>query len=92
MGPDVIAVFIPIVGAIGAFGIVGLKIWTNHQQKMREVPDGDNERLAEAVQDLYDELGTMREDFAELQERLDFTERSLTEARSKKGIGPGDSA
>ncbi len=33
----------------------------------------------------------MREDMAELHERMDFTERVLSEIRSKNAIGPGDS-
>jgi hypothetical protein len=33
----------------------------------------------------------MREDVAELHERMDFTERVLSEVRSKNAIGPGDS-
>jgi hypothetical protein len=71
---------------------MGLKMWTNHQLKMRESPGGDNERLAEAVHQLHDEVGSMREDMAELHERMDFTERMLSEVRSRNAIGPGNSA
>ena len=91
MDPGVIGVFIPILGILGGFGLVGLKIWTNHKLKMRETPDGDSERLTEAVQQLHDEFGSMREEVAELHERMDFTERILAEARSRNAIGPGDS-
>ena len=61
MDPGIIAVFIPIVAVLGFFGFVGLKTWTNYKLKMRETPDGDNERLTEAVQQLHDEVGSMRE-------------------------------
>ena len=91
MDPGIIAVFIPIVAVLGFFGFVGLKTWTNYKLKMRETPDGDNEGLTEAVQQLHDEVGSMREDLAELQERMDFTERILSEVRSRNAIGPGDS-
>ncbi len=91
MDPGVVGVFIPILGILGGFGLVGLKIWTNHKLKMRETPDGDSERLTEAVQQLHDEFGSMREEVAELHERMDFTERILSEARSRNAIGPGDS-
>ncbi len=91
-------VFIPILGmggvilgVLGGIGIVGLKIWSNYKLKMRETPDGDNERLTEAVQQLHDEVGSMREDLAELHERVDFTERILSEVKSRNAIGPGDS-
>ena len=90
-------VFIPMLGMggvmlviVGGIGMVGLKIWSNYKLKMRETPGGDNERLTEAVQQLHDEFGSMREDFAELQERVDFTERMLSEVRSRNPIGPGD--
>ena len=84
MGPETLAIFVPIFGILGGVGLVGLKIWTNHKLKMREMPDGDNERLTEAVQQLSDEV-------AELHERMEFTERMLSEVRSRNGIGPGDS-
>ena len=84
MGPETLAIFVPIFGILGGVGLVGLKIWTNHKLKMREMPDGDNERLNEAVQQLSDEV-------AELHERMEFTERMLSEVRSRNTIGPGDS-
>ncbi len=84
MGPETLAIFVPIFGILGGVGLVGLKIWTNHELKMREMPDGDNERLTEAVQQLSDEV-------AELHERMEFTERMLSEVRSRNAIGPGDS-
>ncbi len=88
---EVFVFFIPISAILGFCGLVGLKIWSHHKLKMRETPDGDNERLAEAVQQLHDEVGSMREDFAELRERVDFNERVLSEVRSRNAIGPGDS-
>ena len=70
---------------------MGLKMWSYHKLKMRETPDGDNERLTEAVQQLYDEVGSMRDDLGELHERMEFAERVLSEVRSRNAIGPGDS-
>ena len=58
---------------------------------MRETPGGDNERLTEGMQQLSDEVGSMREEVAELHERVDFTERMLSEVKSRNAIGPGDS-
>jgi hypothetical protein len=91
MDPGVVGVFIPILGILGGFGLIGLKIWTNHKLKMRQTPDGDNERLTELEQQLSDEVGSMREALAELYERVEFTERMLSEVRSRNAIGPGDS-
>ena len=92
MGPEVLGIFVPIIAIIGFFGLMGLKTWSNHKLKMRETPGGDNERLTEAVQQLHEEVGAMREDVAELYERVDFTERMLSEVKSKNAIGQGDSA
>ncbi len=96
MGPmmvwsEALGIFVPMLAILGFFGYMGLKTWTNHKLKMREMLDGYNERLTEAVQQLHDEVGSMREEFAELQERMDFTERILSEVRSRNVIGPGDS-
>jgi len=85
MVPDVLGLVVPLLVLTGSFVLIGLKGWSNHKLKMREPPDGDNERLAEAVQRLHDEV-------AELQERADFTERVLSEVRSRNAIGPGDQA
>ncbi len=91
MGPEVLGIFVPISAIVGFFGLMGLKIWSNHQLKMRETPDSNSERLTEAVQQLHDEVDSMREEVAELHERADFAERMLSEVRSRNAIGPGDS-
>ncbi len=91
MRPEILGIFIPILAILGGCGLVALKTWSNHKLKMRELPDGDNEQLTEAVLQLSDEVGSMRESLAELHERVDFTERMLSDARSKNAIGPGDS-
>ncbi len=91
MGPEVVGIFVPIVAIIGFFGLMGLRTWSSYKLKMRDTPDGDNERLTEAVEQLNDEVGSMREDLAELYERVDFTERMLSEGKPKNAIGSGDS-
>lgn len=92
MGPEVLGIFVPIFAVIGFFSLMGLKTWSNHQLKMRETSGGDNGRLTEAVEQLYEEVGSLRDDLAELNERMDFTERMLSDVRSRNAIGPGDSA
>jgi hypothetical protein len=91
MEPDAILVFIPLLGVLGAIALLGFRMRFNHQLKMREPPGGDTERLVEAMHQLHDETGSMREDIAELQERMDFAERMLSEVRSRNAVGPGDS-
>ena len=91
MDPGVIAIFIPILGIIGVFGLIGFGAWSKHKLKMRELSDGDDEGLIEVVQQLSDEVGSVREALAELHERVDFTERMLSEVKSGNAIRPGDS-
>ena len=80
---EVLGIVIPILVVTGSFVLVGLKGWSNHTLRMRETPGRDNERLAETMQQLQDEVGSMREDVAELHERVDFTERILAEVKSR---------
>jgi hypothetical protein len=87
---EILALVLPIMGLGGGLLLAGLKGWSNHKLKMREAPGGDTERLFEAVQQLHDEVGSVRDDVAELQERMDFTERVLSEVKSRNAIGPGD--
>ena len=88
---EALAFVIPVLAVIGSFVLIGFKGRANHQLKMRETPGGDNERLTEGMQQLSDEVGSMREEVAELHERVDFTERMLSEVKSRNAIGPGDS-
>ena len=69
--------------------LVGLKMRFDHKFRMRERPGGeDTERLTEAVEQLHDEVRLMREEFADLQERVDFTERVLSQGKAQHEIGP----
>ncbi len=86
-----LAIVIPLLAVVGSFVLIGFKGWANHDLKKGEMTGGDNERLTEAVQQLNDEVGSMREEVAELHERVDFTERMLSEVKSRNAIGPGDS-
>ena len=44
MDPGMIGVFIPILGVVGFFGLMGMKIWSDHTLKMRATPDSGNDR------------------------------------------------
>ena len=91
MRPEILGIFVPISAIIGFFALMTLKTWSNHKLKMRETGGGDDERLNEAMQQVLDEVGLIREDVAELHERVDFTERMLSDVRARNAIGPGDS-
>jgi hypothetical protein len=62
---------------IGALGVTWL-ITQGRPRVLIPPTDRETERLREAVQDLQLEMDTVRGELAEVQERLDFTERLLT--------------
>ena len=70
-----------ILGSIflgGAFTLLFMKMRHAHLRDTgSELPQQEVERLADAVDDLHAELGLLREDFRELNERVDFAERLL---------------
>jgi hypothetical protein len=94
MPPDVLAGLVGVIGATsaGVIILVGLKMRFNHKFRMRERPGGeDTERLTEAVDQLHDEVRLMREEFADLHERVDFTERMLSQGKPRDAISPAES-
>ena len=61
-------------------GALGITYMITHSRTGGSLPGGgeDAEHLREAVQDLQLEMEAVRGELAEVQERLDFTERLLT--------------
>ena len=91
MTPDAIEALAAIIGmtSIGIIVLVGFKMRFNHKFRMRETPGGEvTERLTEAVEQLHDDIRLMREEFADLEERVDFTERMLSQGKSRDAIAP----
>ncbi len=93
MTPDAIEALAALTGmtSLGILVLVGIKMRFNHKLRMREMPTGENEHLTEAVEQLQDEARLMREEFTDLHERVDFTERILSEGRAKDAIRPPES-
>lgn len=82
MDPGAIGVMIPIV-AIAAWGAV--KIATV-QANARMA--GSNPQVTRRLEAMEDEIGMLRRELSEAQERIDFTERLLTQKRSDRLDGP----
>jgi hypothetical protein len=87
MNPEGFAVFIPIVAlCIPVAGIIfhGLEKVARLRVEEAKVKAGqlDGPSVAELAA-LRDEMGDVRRELAEVQERLDFTERLLTSGREK---------
>ena len=91
MDRHVVVLLIPIVAMcipIAAIVVAGF----NKQAKMRleearlRLGGGDNQ---EELDELRSDLDNVRGELAEVQERLDFTERLLTQSREREGL-PSD--
>jgi uncharacterized protein involved in exopolysaccharide biosynthesis len=87
MNPESVAVFIPIVAlCIPVAGIIfhGLEKVARLRVEEAKVRAGqlDGQSAAELAT-LREEMGDVRRELAEVQERLDFAERLLTSGREK---------
>jgi hypothetical protein len=84
--PDVLMVSI-VMGALAFTGTVASTAWAVVHFKLKkkelEVQGGDPELGAE-VYAMREELNDARAQLAEMQERIDFTERMLTAGRAPK--------
>jgi len=80
---DVIAPFLAIFG-VGTMVLIGMKLRYNYKARLAERSGSseDVERLNGVVGDLIDDIHSMREGLTDLNERLEFTERMLTQGRA----------
>jgi len=81
MDPGIIGVFIPIIALSGVTILVAMKMRYSHIQETRISSGGDQEqeveRLGETVDSLRTEIALLHDEFHQLNERVDFTERLL---------------
>jgi len=82
MDPGSVGVLIPIV-AIATWGAV--KIATIRSNARAVGSDPQTTRRLEAMED---EIGSLRRELSEAQERIDFTERLLTQKRADRLDAP----
>lgn len=86
MDPAIAEILGPVTAilGLGTMILIGVKLRYSHKEKMRlgEGGSGVTERLGEDVAVLRDEVRLLREDFAEMYERLEFAERLLTKGRA----------
>lgn len=80
MDPDYIPPLIAFLST-GTFILIGMRMWLNARLKGGQpTPTEELERLTEAVARLREENRSVREELAELHERVDFAERLLARA------------
>jgi hypothetical protein len=80
-----------LIIAIVALSTVGSIVKSVLMYRARRLPAADREasqRIEQALSDLRDEVTAMRESVAELEERMDFTERVLAKGRSPSASAP----
>lgn len=91
---DILAIIL-IFGGGTAFLIsmspIGKAIAARIQAKAGPVPEAITD-LEERQDAIVDELGALRRELTEVQERLDFTERLLARERATERLDPGPSA
>jgi phage shock protein A len=82
----IIALSIPLAGVI----FVGLQKLARTRLEEARVRSGELGAGVEAeLTALREEVGDLRRELGELHERIDFTERLLTQAREKDRLPPG---
>lgn len=90
MGPDTLGIMIPIIGlsipivAIIVGGINKRAKWRLEEAQLRAGGGIDSEELDE----LRADLDQVRAELGEMHERLDFTERLLTQSRDRGELPP----
>ena len=84
-------VLIILAAVIGSGAMTLVLAWIIHRVRSLELSAGgaDLERLAEQVDELRDDIQSANTGIVDLTERLDFTERLLTDGRDRH---PGSSS
>ena len=90
MPPQIIDVIpaVMVLTTVGTIFLVGLKIRLGAKLQLQKGSKSEDvERLADAVDGLHEEVRMLREEYTELQERMDFTERMLSTGKPPKALG-----
>ena len=80
---ETIAPFFAIIG-VGSMVLIGMKLRYNYKARIAEQTGSteDLDRIANAVGDLIDEVQSLREGLTDMNERMEFTERLLTQGKA----------
>ncbi len=90
MPPQIIDVIpaVMVLTTLGTIFLVGMKIRLGAKLQLQKGSKSEDvERLADAVDGLHEEVRMLREEYTELQERMDFTERMLSTGKPPKALG-----
>lgn len=84
MPPDVLGGLVAVLGvvSVGILVLVGMRMRFVHKMQSGSKTD-EFEQVNDALDALHEQTRLLREDVSELQERMDFHERLLTQARPR---------
>lgn len=92
MPPEIAEAIGPVLAilGVGSMILIGMKLRYSHLRDTRLGQGGREEigHLTEDVAALRDEVRLLRQDFAEMYERIEFAERLLTRGQVEDADGP----
>jgi hypothetical protein len=88
MDPDAFAALIAFLG-FGGFCLLGLRMLLTYRIKRFQTQGGGSRELEEGLAELKDQMYVLRGDLADLQERVEFTERVLARGRDDARLPEG---
>lgn len=85
MTPQIVEAITALIGVlgIGSFVLIGMKMRLTAKLAQQKDPEA-LERITDAIDRLMDQSHGLREEISELQERLDFHERLLTQPKKEE--------
>ncbi len=87
MSPDVLEFVAPLVAVIslGGFSLIGLKMVFNYRiQKQTRLDPSEVRQVLDGFDELHDQMTALRDEMGDLQERVDFAERLLTQGNAEE--------
>lgn len=84
MPPDVLGGLVAVLGvvSVGTMVLIGMRMRFIHKMQSRD-KNHELDQVNDALDDLYEQARGLREDVSQLQERMDFHERLLTQGRER---------
>jgi hypothetical protein len=84
--PEIIDPLIALLAllGLGTFSLIGLRMFLGYKARRLEISSGRGEpgRVDDLVEELRNEVQSLRGDLGELHERMDFAERLLTRGQN----------
>lgn len=88
MSGEEFAIFMTVIGFSGTLVLAGMIIRAINRHLDRKHSLGRQEASSEEVEGLRSTIHELREQVVQLEERVDFTERLLSQARESERLGP----